>query len=115
VAIRAVLAVIPVAEFEPAVEWYEGFFGRAADTRPMDTLAEWHLSDLGVVQVFHDPDRAGRTAVNFTVDDLDAALAELSSKGITAADPQLVSGGRQRLAVTRDQDGNQLGLIHTIA
>jgi predicted enzyme related to lactoylglutathione lyase len=113
--IKAVLAVIPVGEFEAACGWYESFFGRAADTRPMDSLAEWHLSDLGVVQVFHDPDRAGRTLVNFTVDDLDAARTELTAKGITTTDPQVVSSGRQRLATTTDQDGNQLGLIQTIA
>lgn len=113
--IKAVLAVIPVGEFEAACGWYESFFGRAADTRPMDTLAEWHLSDLGIVQVFHDPDRAGRTSVNFTVDDLEAALSELAAKGIATTDPQLVSSGSQRLATTRDQDGNSLGLIQSIA
>jgi predicted enzyme related to lactoylglutathione lyase len=115
VAFKAVLAVIPVHELEPAAQWYESFFGRPADQRPMDTLAEWHLSDLGVVQVFQDPDRAGRTTVNFTVDDLDTALSTLAGSGITATDPQFVSSGRQRLATTTDADGNTLGLIQVVA
>jgi predicted enzyme related to lactoylglutathione lyase len=112
--IHAVLAVIPVADFEQATEWYEGFFGRPADTRPMDTLAEWHLSERGVVQLFHDPERAGQTAVNFTVDDLDATLSTLSAKDIAATDPTVVSSGRQRLASVKDTDGNQLGLIESL-
>jgi predicted enzyme related to lactoylglutathione lyase len=115
VTIKAVLAVIPVTDFGPACDWYESFFGRPADTRPMDSLAEWHLSDLGVVQVFHDPDRAGRTAVNFTVDELDPALAELATHGITSTDPQIVASGRQRLVTVTDADGNQLGLLESVA
>ena len=111
---RAVLAVVPVAEIDKAVQWYEGFFGRAADTRPMDSLAEWHLSELGVVQVFEDPGRAGRTTVNLTVDDLDSSLSTLSGQGIASSDAQVVSGGRQRLAVVQDPDGNQLGLIESL-
>ena len=63
-AINAVPAVIPVAEFDTACDWYASFFGRPADQRPMDSLAEWHLIDAGIVQVFHDRGNAGRTTVN---------------------------------------------------
>ena len=52
----------------------------------------------GIVQVFHSPDKAGRTAVNFIVDDLDKYLAGLDSRGITATEPQAVSQGRQSRA-----------------
>jgi hypothetical protein len=114
VTFKAVLAVIPVADFEASSRWYESFFGRPADTQPMEGLAEWHLSDLGVVQLFHDPDRAGRTTVNFTVDDLDAAGKELAAHGISTSEPLLVSSGRQRLSTTRDEDGNALGLIQAV-
>ncbi|WBQ06309.1 VOC family protein [Kribbella sp. CA-293567] len=111
---KAVLAVIPVQEIASASQWYESFFGRPADQRPMDGLVEWHLSELGVVQVFQDPDRAGRTSVNFTVDDLDAALATLSAAGINTTDAQVVFNGSQRLATTTDADGNTLGLLQTV-
>jgi hypothetical protein len=66
------------------------------------------------VQVFYSPDKAGRTAVNFIVDDLDKDLAGLASKGITATEPQEVSQGRQRLATIADADGNQLSLIEQV-
>ncbi|WP_112249073.1 VOC family protein [Kribbella monticola] len=109
--IKAVLAVLPVTEIGPATEWYESFFGRSADSRPMDSLAEWHLSDQATVQVFEDPANAGRTAVNFFVDDLDTTRSTLSAAGITTTDPTEVAQGRQRLATTADPDNNQLGLL----
>ena len=110
-AINAVLAVIPVAEFDTACDWYESFFGRPADQRPMDSLAEWHLLDAGIVQVFHDPGKAGRTTVNFFVDDLDERLARLTDQRIPTTDPLTVAGGRQRLVTCADPAGNQLGLL----
>ncbi|QNE19092.1 VOC family protein [Kribbella qitaiheensis] len=113
--IKAVLAVIPVTDLDKACEWYESFFGRAADTRPMDTLAEWHLSELGVVQVFQEPDRAGHTMVNFAVEDLDTTISTLAAADIHTTDPTKVSQGRQRLVSTTDPDNNQLGLIETLA
>jgi predicted enzyme related to lactoylglutathione lyase len=111
---KTVLAVIPVQDLEAAAGWYESFFGRPADQRPMDGLAEWHLSDLGVVQVLQDPERAGQTLTNFTVDDLDTIILTLAGAGITVTDPQIVSSGRQRLTTTTDIDGNTLGLIQII-
>ncbi|MGW1346739.1 VOC family protein [Kribbella sp. NPDC002412] len=110
-AINAVLAVIPVAEIEDACDWYELFFGRPADRRPMDSLAEWHLADGGVVQVFHDPAKSGRTTVNFFIDDLDDRVEALTAQGITTTDPVVVASGRQRLVTCPDPDGNQLGLL----
>lgn len=110
-AINAVLAVIPVAEFDDACEWYASFFGRPADQHPMDSLAEWHLTDAGIVQVLHDPGMSGRTMVNFFIDDLDNRVAELTTTGITTTDVVVVASGRQRLVTCADPDGNQLGLL----
>ena len=113
-AINAVLAVIPVAEFDAACDWYASFFGRPADQRPMDSLADWHLIDAGIVQVFHDPGKAGRTTVNFLVDDLDERVARLTATDIATTNPLVVASGRQRLVTCTDPGGNQLGLLETI-
>ncbi|MGY4768688.1 VOC family protein [Kribbella sp. CWNU-51] len=86
-AINAVPAVIPVAGFDEACDWYAAFFGRPADQRPMDSLAERHLIDGGVIQIFNDAEKAGRTAVNFFVDDLDERVAQLTKADISATDP----------------------------
>lgn len=113
--IKAVIAVIPVTEIGAATQWYESFFGRPADRKPMDSLAEWHLSELGVVQVLEDPDRAGRTMVNFFVDDLDTTASALAAAEIATTEPVVVSQGRQRLFTAADPDNNQLGLIEVLS
>lgn len=63
--ITKVLAVALVRDLDRAAAWYEQLLGRPADARPMESLADWHLTDGGWLQVFHDPKRAGGTAVNF--------------------------------------------------
>jgi catechol 2,3-dioxygenase-like lactoylglutathione lyase family enzyme len=68
--ISMVLSVVPVANFETSIEWYERLLGRAPDAQPMPGLADWHLTDTAWVQVYRDRDRAGETALNFAVDDL---------------------------------------------
>jgi predicted enzyme related to lactoylglutathione lyase len=110
-AINAVLAVIPTAKFDETLEWYAAFFGRPADERPMDSLAEWHLINGGIIQLFDDPGKAGRTAVNFFVDDLDERVGRLTAANIATTDPLVVAAGRQRLVTCADPEGNQLGLL----
>ena len=112
--ISAVLPVVPVSDFDAAERWYTTFFDRAADRHPMDGLSEWQLGDYAVVQVFHSPDKAGRTALNFVDDDLDRHLADLADRGIDATEPITVAKGRQRLATISDPYGNQLSLIEDI-
>lgn len=43
--IRTVLAEMAVKDLTPELAWYERLFGRPADTRPMEGLAEWYLID----------------------------------------------------------------------
>ncbi|MFJ4843609.1 VOC family protein [Streptomyces sp. NPDC088746] len=105
-----VLAVAPVMAIEPAVEWYERLFGRPADARPMDGLADWHVSPSAWLQVFVSPEHAGRTLVNLVVEDLDRALSDLAGRGITAGEPQPGSRG-VRFAAVHDPDGNRVTLI----
>lgn len=67
--INSVLAVLTVANFDAALAWYERFFARTADRRPMDGLAEWQVTDTASVQLVHDPDRAGSALLTLGVDD----------------------------------------------
>lgn len=76
-----VLAVAPVMAIEPAVEWYERLFGRPADARPMEGLADWHVSPYAWLQVFESPEQAGGTLVNLVVDDLGRALSTSPAGG----------------------------------
>lgn len=108
--IEHVLAVATVSSVERSARWYEQLFGRPPDNRPMDTLVEWRLTDAGWLQVFHDPDHAGSSFVNLTVDDLDAWMAAVASRGIdTGAVAEATRG--VRLSSVSDPDGNTVTFI----
>ncbi len=109
-AIDHVLAVIPVADIDTARDWYQRLLGRTPDNRPMDSLAEWRVTDTGWLQVWEDPDRAGTALLNFAVDDLGAHLEGLASRGLAPGEVQTVNKGVQLSAVT-DPDGNTITFI----
>lgn len=108
--IEHVLAVVPVADLEAANGWYERLLGRPADNRPMETLVEWRVTDTGWIQVFLDRDRAGKTLLNFAVDDLDQHVAELSSRGLVPGAIETANKG-VRISAIADPDGNQVNFI----
>lgn len=108
--IEHVLAVIPVRDLPSAVLWYEQLFGRPADNRPMDTLAEWQVIPSGWVQVTADPGRAGTALLNFAVDDISAHRQVLTDRELTVGPVEQVSNGVQ-LAAVLDPDGNRLTFI----
>lgn len=109
-AIKHVLAVVPVSDIDVSGRWYGELFGRPADNNPMPTLVEWQVLPGAWVQVFNDPDRAGNGLLNFAVDDLEAHLAEIGERGIESDDILDASKGVQTCAVT-DPDGNTITLI----
>ncbi|MFH9201586.1 VOC family protein [Streptomyces anulatus] len=109
-----VLMVAPVGNVETAVAWYEKLLGRPADTRPMPSLADWHLSTGGRLSVFKDAERAGSTLLNLEVPDLDEALAQLKERGLTAG-PVQAGGTRTRFAALEDPDGNRITLLENPA
>ncbi|WP_367125972.1 VOC family protein [Streptomyces phytohabitans] len=108
--IARVLMVAPVRDVETAVTWYERLLGRPADSRPMPSLADWHLTAGGWLQVFEDPDRAGSTYLNLEVPELDRAVAELAARGLVAG-PVRPGGTRTRFASLDDPDGNRITLL----
>jgi glyoxylase I family protein len=105
-----VLAVVLVSDVEVAREWYERLVGTPPTNRPMPSLAEWRITDTGWLQVFCDPERAGRSAFNLAVDDLGAALDELRNRGLDAGDVQAADKG-VTLSELTDPDGNRVVLI----
>ena len=109
-AIDHVLAVVPVADIDTARGWYERLLGREPDNRPMDSLAEWRVTDTGWVQVHHDADRAGTALLNFAVDDLAIHLNGLRDRDLTPGAIQTVSKGVQLSTIT-DPDGNTITFI----
>jgi glyoxylase I family protein len=111
--ISHVLAVVPVTDHDAATEWYEKLLGRPADNRPMPSLADWHVTDSGWLQVFHDPARAGRSAVNLAVDSVDDARETLRQRGLAPGEPSGASAGVRLLGID-DPDGNTVTLIENL-
>lgn len=102
------LASLTVSDLGRAEAWYAALFGRDPDARPMDGLLEWHLPGGSGVQVFAEPDRAGRSGATLAADDLDEVARTLTAAGVEHAGPEQVTSGRiLRLA---DPDGNRVVL-----
>ncbi|HEU5470667.1 MAG TPA: VOC family protein [Actinophytocola sp.] len=108
--ISKLLGVVPVGDHAAGTAWYQRLLGRAPDARPMPGLADWHLTDTAWVSVFHDPARAGHTALNFAVADLAAHTSELATRGITLG-PVTATDKNAHLASVTDPDGNVITFI----
>lgn len=107
--IRGVLAHCTVTDLDRAEEWYGRLFGREPDERPMPGLLQWQLGSTFGVQVWSEPDRAGRCTVVLDETDLDAAADRLAAAGIDHDGPE-AGGGRRILRIT-DPDGNRVVFI----
>ena len=108
-----VLAVLMVDDFEVAALWYERFFGRGPDRRPMASCAEWQLAEGGGVQVFGAGESPGGSTVVLGVDDVDARAGELGERGIHV-DVFTTPDGQFRLAAVSDPAGNTVMLGQSV-
>jgi len=99
-----VIAQANVSELDRAVAWYSMLFDRTPDARPMDGLVEWRLGESMGVQVWVDPERAGRSSMVLDATDLDALAARLDRAG--AEHPGVQSVTASRILQLADPDGN---------
>lgn len=109
--ISRVLAHSTVTDLDRAENWYTRLFGRAPEATPMPGLLEWLLGDTIGVQVWSEPDRAGRSSMVLEGTDLDAAAARLIDVGIAHDGP--APGGGARILTLTDPDGNRVVLTGT--
>ena len=79
---QSVHAQATVGDLTAAERWYSALFGRAPDARPMDGLIEWHLGETFGVQVWSEPERAGRSSMVLGESDLDRLADRLTGAGI---------------------------------
>jgi predicted enzyme related to lactoylglutathione lyase len=111
VSVNRVLAGVAVPDVDAAVPWYEQLFGRPADTRPMEGLAEWHVPSGGVVQLVANAERAGRSQLTLDVDDLAHELAAMRERGLDAGALDDTTSDKVLIATTTDPDGNEITLV----
>lgn len=109
----ALFAGIRVREFAAARAWYERLLGDPSFF-PHATEAVWTLADHRSVYIVEDPDRAGGAVITVFVDDLDAVVAEIASRGLEPAERETYSNG-VRKTTYRDEDGNEIGFGGTAA
>lgn len=105
-----VLAGVAVNDLEKSVEWYAEVLGRGPDARPMRGLAEWQFDSGGWLQVFRDPERAGRSSITFAEDDFDARVWALKAKGIDVG--PTTRSEEVDTAIVHDPDGNRVVFAH---
>lgn len=110
---------LPVTSFEKAEEFYSGVLGLECSARYRDDFGgEFETGSL-TIQVI-DSARIGREfepskgAIALHVDDVEAARAELSSRGVEFFGETIDSGVCHQ-AYFKDQDGNALILHHRYA
>jgi predicted enzyme related to lactoylglutathione lyase len=109
--VNRVLAGVAVSDVETAVPWYERLFGRPADARPMDGLAEWHVPSGGVVQVVASPERAGRSQLTLEVDDLDHEIAAMRDRGLDPDRLDDSTSDKVLIATATDPEGTAITLV----
>lgn len=104
--IEHVLAQATVSDLADAERWYSVVLDRQPDARPMSGLIEWYMGDTSGVQVWAEPERAGRSSIVLGVSDLDGLAARLTEAGIEHPGPQQASASR--ILPLEDPDGNRV-------
>lgn len=110
--INNALASLPVKDLTTSRIWYERLFGRAPDSSPMPTLAEWRFEGGGTLQVYVGPDRAGGGSCTLAVSDIDASISDLKGLGINPG--ELIDGGKAKVLMVKDPDGNSIAFAQAL-
>jgi predicted enzyme related to lactoylglutathione lyase len=110
--IENALASVAVNDLGAAVGWYQKLFGRDADSRPMAEVAEWKFPRGGWLQVYQNPERAGRGSVTLAVSNLDEQVAVLERNGIEAGKP--MASEKMKVLMIKDPDGNSIAFAEAI-
>ncbi len=111
--IKNALASVAVADLAATLPWYQKLFGRPADSRPMDEVAEWKFPGGGWLQVYQTAgERIGKCSVTLAVDNLDQQIADLRALGI---DPGKIMGGAVvKVVMLQDPDGNSIAFAEAL-
>ena len=104
----ALFAGIRVSDLATAQAWYERLLGSEPSFFPNDIEAVWELAENRSLYIEQDPDGAGRALHTIIVDDFDALVAGIASRGIEPDGQETYSNG-VRKAIYRDPEGNEIG------
>lgn len=107
-------AGIRVRDFASARGWYERLLGSEPSFLPHETEAVWELAEHRFLYIVEEPDRAGQATQTIMIDDLDARVADIASRGVEP-DERVTYPGKARKAIYRDADGNQIEFGDVVA
>jgi hypothetical protein len=110
--INNAIASVPVKDVNTVRGWYEKLFGRAPDSTPMPTLAEWRFEGGGALQVYNAPDRAGGGSCTLPISDIETVIAGLKKLGINPG--KMIDGGKAKVVMINDPDGNSLAFAQAM-
>ena len=100
-------AGLRVRDYQASRPWYERLFGEPTFL-PHDTEAVWTVADDRSVYIVEHPEGAGHSVLLLFLDDLDAWVAEVASRGLEPTERETYDNG-VRKAIYRDGDGNEIG------
>lgn len=100
-------AGVRVRDFDAALAWYERLLGEPAFF-PHATEAVWTLAEDRSVYVVEHPNGAGNSVVTIFLDDLDARVDAISTRGLEPDARETYSNGIRKV-IYRDPDGNEFG------
>jgi hypothetical protein len=100
-------AGLPVTDYQSARVWYTRLLGGEPAFLPNDTEAVWEIAEHRYVYIVELPGRAGHALHTIFVDDLDARVADISTRGIEPATQETYDNGVRKVTY-RDADGNEL-------
>ena len=101
---------VPVSELAAGRAFFERLIGRPPDMVVNANEVMWRLADPAWLYLVVDPERAGHALTALSVGDLNATLAELAGRGVSAESVEDV-GDAGRKATVIDPDGNSVALI----
>ncbi len=101
-------AGIRVSDYEAAKPWYVRLLGAEPSFNAHATEAVWELAEHRWLFIVEHAEGAGRATHTIFVDDLDALVAEIASRGIEP-DERVTYSGKARKVIYHDADGNEIG------
>lgn len=112
--INSVISIIPVKNFDLALEWYIKFFERDPDVVPMEGIAEWQIVENAWIQVSMDHERAGSTTVVIGVDDVESQYKVFLDANFSVEEIVEYPGVIKMIEIM-DLDGNKISFVQDIS
>ena len=107
-------AGVAVSDLEASTRWYARLLGRPPDIPVNEDEMMWRIADAASLYLLRDPGRAGHASITLAVPDLDAAIAEITERGLESRPIETV-GDAGRKAPVIDPDGNIVNVIEVVA